>query len=192
MPNTRLITAPDMEPVSTSDAKAHLNVDFDDDDVLISAISQGARAHLEEKLGRALITQTWQLWLDRWPAGDTIRLPRPRLQSVSSITYYDTDDAVTTFATTNYDVDTIAEPGRVVLKYAKTWPQTTLRPSKAISIEYVAGYGDDGSDVPGDLISYLKLLIGTMYAHRETEVTGTITTKMKFADHLWTPHQVMF
>lgn len=192
MPNTRLITAPETEPLSTADAKSHLNIAFSDDDSMIGVMVKAARAHIEEKLGRALITQTWQLWLDRWPEGDTVRLPRPRLQSVSSITYYDTDDDVTTFAATNYDVDTIAEPGRVVLKYAKTWPQTTLRPSKAVSIEYVAGYGDAASDVPDDIVAYLKLLVGTMYAFRETEVTGTIVAQMKFADHLWTPHQVMF
>jgi uncharacterized phiE125 gp8 family phage protein len=50
-----LITGPALEPVSLDDAKAHLRLDTDDDDVLVGAAICAARLHVEAATRRVFI-----------------------------------------------------------------------------------------------------------------------------------------
>src|SRR5690554_6904374 len=118
------VTQPAEEPVTLVEAKTHLRVDATDEDALISSLIASAREHVEAFQLRALVTQTWRLSLDRFPRGRVIRLPRPPLQSVTSITYTDPGGAQQTLSNTLYDVDTDSEPGRIVLKDDADWPDT--------------------------------------------------------------------
>ena len=63
-----LVTAPASEPVSLTEAKAHLRLDSADDDSLITALIRSARETAEAHMRRALVSQTWRLSLDRFPA----------------------------------------------------------------------------------------------------------------------------
>jgi uncharacterized phiE125 gp8 family phage protein len=163
---------PANDPVSLADAKNHLRVDISDDDTLISALITAAREHVEEATRRALITQTWRLSLDQFPADDEIELPRPPLQSVSSIIYTDKDDTTSTLATSVYEVDTDGQPGRVKLAYGEDWPSDTLAETNPVKITFVAGYGDNASDVPQRWQQAILLLVGHWYENREAIVTG--------------------
>lgn len=173
--------APAVEPVTVAEMKRHLRVDIDDDDGFIEGLIAAGRDYLEKVAWRAFITQTWRLSLDGWPAGDEIELPRPPLQSVTSIVYTDSDNNATTWAASNYIVDTDSEPGRVVLAYGASWPGVTLRPANPIQITYVAGYGDDGSAVPVSYQQALKLLVGHWYENREATIAGTIAREIPLA-----------
>ena len=62
-----LITGPALEPVSLADVKAHLRVDTDDEDALLTAAIVSARVHVEAVTRRVLIEQSWRVYLDRWP-----------------------------------------------------------------------------------------------------------------------------
>ena len=62
------IVAPYAEPVHLDDAKLHLRVEVTDDDALIRTLIVAARNHAEIFTGRALVTQTWDLKLDAFPA----------------------------------------------------------------------------------------------------------------------------
>jgi len=74
-----LNTPPAAEPVTLADAKAHLKVDSTDDDALIASLITAARARAEWHTGRALVTQSWTLWLDAWPQRGIIEIDvRPR------------------------------------------------------------------------------------------------------------------
>ena len=108
-------SAPSVEPLTTAEAKAHLRVDGTAEDAYIDECVTDARGTIEELTGRALITQTWDLWLDGWPAFGVITLPRPPLQSVTSVVYYDTDDTEATLSSANYLVDADSHLGRVIL-----------------------------------------------------------------------------
>jgi len=76
---------PTEEPIELSEAKTHLRVEIDDDDGLIQGMIKAARENCEAVTHRALITQTWKYYLDKWPDKDYIELPLPPLQSVSSL-----------------------------------------------------------------------------------------------------------
>lgn len=108
-------------------------------DAFLTSLLKAARQHLESLMGRAFITQTWDHYLDAFPCGDRFPLPHAPLASITSITLTDTAGAETTMSTDLYFADAIEEPGYVVLKYAQSWPSTTLRPAKGIKVRYVAG-----------------------------------------------------
>jgi len=173
------VTQPAEEPVTLEEAKIHLRVDATDEDALISSLIVSAREHVEGFQGRSLVTQTWRLSLDRFPRGRVIRLPRPPLQSVTSITYIDPDGNQQMLAPGAYDVDADSEPGRVVLKDSAGWPDTADMPS-AVLITYEAGYGSARA-VPQAVKQAMLLLIGHWHANRETAVVGSTTHELSFA-----------
>jgi len=179
-----LITPPAKEPLTLLEVKNNLRLDHDDhnEDTLIEDLITAARQHAENVLAwRAFITQTWELWLDAWPGKDYIELPRPPLQSVTSVNYYDVDDTETTFAAGSYFVDTKSEDGRVGLNHGQSWPGTTLRPFNGICVTFVAGYGADGSFVPAKFRKGLLLLVGHWYEHREEVVIGVTPSTVPMA-----------
>ena len=83
------IAAPVAEPVTLSEAKAHLRVSDTAEDTLITGLIKAAREEVEETTGLALITQDWRLYLDCWPPSGIVRLRRNPVQSVIQVTVYD-------------------------------------------------------------------------------------------------------
>ena len=141
MATINVVAPPAVEPVTLAEAKLHCRVDVDADDALIESLITVARQHCETFTGRAFVTQTIQYDLQRWPRRRAIYLPRPPLQSITSVTWWDEEgnDTVLT-AGTDYLVDTAPEPGTVLLPYSRYWPTEPLYPVHPIRVEYVAGY----------------------------------------------------
>ena len=162
-----VVTEPDGEPVTWTEAKDHLRLTTTDEKPQVERLIKAARQRVEEDTGRALLTQTLDLYFDAVPCGtEDFWLPRPTLQSVTSVTTYDTSNTSSTFSSSSYLVDIASEPGRVVLNLANTWP-VNLRAVNAAVIRVVAGYGDEPDDVPQPLRQAMLLLIGSMFEMRE-------------------------
>ena len=177
-----LVTAPANEPITLADAKLHLRVENIDEDALIESLIAGAREAAEAFTRRALVTQTWDLKLDGFPA--YIEVPLPPLVSVTSLAYVDSNGATQTMTvTTDYLVDApagpYAAPGRVTLPFGRIWP-IPIQQANAVALRFVAGYGDPG-DVPEGIKAAIKLTVGHLYANRENVVItdrGSIVQKM--------------
>lgn len=181
-----LVTAPSVLPVSVEEVKQHLRITHDDEDTMIYALISAATDYAQEFTKRQFITATYDLTLHAFPpAGkwyldpsgwaylDTeIVIPKPPLQSITSITYVDMEGNSQTVSSSIYAVDINVDPGRVRLAYNQTWPSTRHQPN-AVTIRYVCGYGTISS-VPEVIKAALKLYVGTLYEHREHVITGTI------------------
>jgi len=144
-----------------------------DDDTTLTSLITSSREDSESFQNRQFITATWDLWLDRWPREDFIRIPKPPLQSIIHIKYYDTDDTEAEFSSSNYFADTKNQPGKVALNYSKTWPSTTLRPRNGIVIRFVAGYGT-ASDVPEAVKQAIKLGVELQYEGHDPKRAKTL------------------
>lgn len=155
-------TAPTTEPVTIAGAKSHSVVEITDDDALVSGFITQAREHIENDTNRALITQTWDYYLDGF--SDVMRIPKAPLQSVSAITYVDSDGATQTLSASIYTVDAYSDPGRVVLAYSQSWPTTRDIPN-AVKITFIAGYGA-ASSVPSPIKLAINLLFSDWYENR--------------------------
>lgn len=164
-----LLTPPGGEPLSLQEAKLHLKVDVPDDDSYIADLIVAARMHMEAELGRAIVSSTWRMDFDRFPApfcaiGDwrgraygwgyghgwsqaqghrpdfaTIRIPRSPLQAVNSVKYLDVSGAEQTVDPSTYVVK-LSDPGVIAPAFAKYWPPARFQIA-VIQVEFVAGYG---------------------------------------------------
>lgn len=176
-----LNTAPAARPVTTSDVKAHLRIDHSDQDTYLDELVDAATNYVESHQNRSLITTTWDLYLDCWPAGREILLPRAPLQSVTSIVHVDDDGAETTLSASSYFVDTFSTPGRVVLVDGAQWPTGDLRAVGGVRVSFVAGHGDASTDVPARQRHLVKLLVAHWYDNVEPEVVGSISSSLPMA-----------
>lgn len=154
-----LVTGPVLEPLTLDEAKEHLRITIDDMDGYINSLIGDVRQEIENMTSRAFITQTWDYFVDCFPGGGgAIEIPRPPLQSVTSVNYVDENGATQTLSTSVYTVDTDSEPGRVYLAFNESWP--TVRDIRhAITIRFVAGYGVNPSSVPGPIKRAIRLMV---------------------------------
>jgi hypothetical protein len=171
------------EPVvSVDEAKAHLRVDFDDDDDLIEGLVAAATATLDGPdgvLGRALGTQALEATLEGFPGARHLALGglwhsgfnRERhgvplrcapVQSIVSVEYLDANGDPQTLPDTVYE---LTADGRLRLKFGQCWPQTQTHDAP-VTVSYVAGY----EVLPPPLRAAILLLTGDLYENREGQV----------------------
>lgn len=163
---SKIDTAPTEEPVSIDEAKTHCRIENTEENGYVQGLIVAARQMVENYTNRALITQTWKAYFDRFPIGyNPVDLPKAPVQSVTSITYVDSDGDTQTLASSEYTVDTDSEPGRFYLAYNKTWP-SVRNVAKAVTVTFTAGYGD-AEDVPDAIKQAMFLMIGHLYENRE-------------------------
>jgi uncharacterized phiE125 gp8 family phage protein len=190
-----MTTAPSEEPVTLAEAKVHLKVEIDDDDALIDSLIATAREQVEDWTRRAIMTQTWDYFLDAFPSCNYITLPFGNLQPdvagpvppayALSITYRDSAGTVTTMvAGTDYLVEPNGDQhGRIVLPYGMTWPSVALYPSNPIAIRFNCGWAD-AADVPAKIKAAIKILCSEMYENRGEAVIGQTVVENKTAEYL--------
>jgi uncharacterized phiE125 gp8 family phage protein len=199
MPGLKLITAPTIEPVSLVEARNHLKLEATGsppthpDDALVSSLIKTTRMHLDGRdglLSRALITQTWELVLDKFPDSD-IRIRLAPLQSIVSVKYDDPNAVEQTVASSNYMVDITSMPGWVVPITGFAWP-VPLDTINAVRIRFVAGYGAAASDVPEPIRQAMLLLIGHWYENRELVALGHIAPEFPYmVNALLSPYELI-
>ena len=65
------------------------------------------------------------------------------------------------------------------MKYSKTWPGTRDT-HEAVTINYIAGYGASGTNVPGDIRAYLLMRAGDLFRFSESMVVGVSVANLEF------------
>lgn len=184
-----ITTAAAVLPVSLPEVKGHLGIPDSNEtqDANLMGVIRAATSALERYTRRAFVNTTFTLFLDRFPGrklpwwdgvrqmADTeltdltepIIVPRPPLSSITFIKAHIQDGTTTTVTATDYIVDTAREPGRVALKSSKSWPTGALRTINGVEVEFIAGYGPVGSDVPQDIRQAILVWIGDVHANPE-------------------------
>lgn len=154
--NWKVTTQPDLEPVTVDEVKTFGRIDGDEEDDVIESGIKMAREASELLLGRSFIEQTITLVMDFWPS-EVIKLPRPPLIAITGVYTTDEDDSDTEYDSDYYLVDTVAEPGKLIIKQDYTPPTNTDRSYSGFKIIYTAGYGDEVTDVPEILRNAIKM-----------------------------------
>ncbi len=204
--NEPVVTAaPADTPVSLTELKTYLRVDDDTEDALLDAMIKGGVETAETYLGRSLITQMLRQSLDYWPARQAsdarfpwfdgpriVELARPPVQSIVAVTVYDQDDQSSVIASSAYRLANGSnDRARLVLHKGQSWA-ADLRPTDAIAIDYIAGYGDTASDVPEPIRQGLMALIGFWFEHRDGAAWQTALPPLPIgAASLWRPYRLM-
>lgn len=176
-----LVTAPAAEPLSLAEAQSYRRVDGSTEAGLLTDLISAARELFEEETGRQVITAAWRLRMSGFPRGGApIRIPKPPLISVSSITYIDVAGDTQTWSASEYVVTTSAGPfarhGLVHPAPNYCYPDTLGTPD-AVVVNFSAGYGDSADDVPESVRYTIQSLLGDLYEERESFITGTIVSQ---------------
>ena len=155
--------------ISLTTVKAHLHVDHTDDDTLIAAYVSAAVGHIDGPHGwldRSIWPQTLELRQDT--LSGSVRLPYGPVTGITSVKTVDSAGTEQTMSSSDY---LLTNGGELVLAHNASWP-SQRGDTEGVRIRYAAGY----ATLPPSILSAVLLMVGDLYANRETvgEVTGTI------------------
>lgn len=186
----KLVTAPTDRPITLAQAKQQCRAtEFTDDDDLIDLFVDAAVDFVDGPsgfLGRALIDQTWDYYLDAFPANaGPIEIPLPPLIEVVGLFYQDGDGNEQEWPAANYRVDASGEPGKISLGSGVSWP-TPITEGDAVRIRFRSGYLDQSDSpavdaVPGAIKAAILIHVADLYANRESSIVGQTVSKLHWS-----------
>jgi uncharacterized phiE125 gp8 family phage protein len=145
-------------PIPLSLLKAHVRVDFNDDDAILALYLSSAVSYFEGATRRLLSQQTRHV--RRFDFGPTA-LPFPPFVSLASVSYVDEAGSTQTLASSKYVVDT-THPIAVV-RFLDELPTLHEDSFDRVTIQYVAGW----ENPPADVVAAVLQLAATSYLLRE-------------------------
>lgn len=162
------------EPVTLSEAKAHLRVLSADEDAKIAAMIPRARLWVEDYTGIALVRRQFVERLVP-SLGGIVRVSKAPLVTVDSVDYLDSSGASATFTPTFYP------PIGTLFGGTLGWP--SLQPNEAFEITYTAGYA--AGEIDDRLLGAILALIegeysdGFAYPERSTQAAERCCSYLK-------------
>ena len=173
------ITPPASEPLTLEQVKTDRGgINHSEHDDMLTELIAAARQRAENATGRALMPQVWQqlhveasaeIELIRWPVVDLVSI---------------------TVDGESLDITALMEEGNLELWAGdKALLISPLFYGKRVVVQYNAGYADAAA-VPSPIKKWMLMQIGSMYEHRESEVVGVATNKLKYVDSLIQPYRV--
>lgn len=148
-----LVQAPTGEPINLTEAKLHLRVTDDAQDVLIRSMLAGARQSAEVKTRQQLLHARYQYVIDRFPVPGlapscdgvvsipphAVVLPHAPVVDVVKIEYLDMNSTLQTLSPSVYTVQSAMMPAIITPRFGQIWP-VPLPQIGAVSVTYDAGY----------------------------------------------------
>ncbi len=140
MPQTTVSSKTEPLPVSLSEAKAHLRLAGGELDSSVQLALESAVAYVEDRCSRSFrLTETLTQTTGTWP-DNPVRFDRQPVKAITSVTYYDADNASQTVASSEYRLITSTR-GATVLEFDIDFTKPThYSRGDAVTITYTAGY----------------------------------------------------
>jgi uncharacterized phiE125 gp8 family phage protein len=138
--------APSEAAVSLADMKEFLYISDSDSDALITAHIATADKWLEDVAGLALLTQTRRASYECLGDDRILILPRPPLQSVTTLEYLDVNAAWQTLSGSLYDLQLDRQPARLQIRSGSV-PSVHSTIAMKWRVTYVAGFADTAAEL---------------------------------------------
>jgi phage conserved hypothetical protein, phiE125 gp8 family len=135
---------PTAELVSLAEARAQCRVTHSLDDAQLAGLITDAREWAQGYTRRLFMPQTWDYRLHCFT--NAIALPVGPVQSISSITYYDTSNVQQTLSAEAYDADLYSAVPTIRAADGYSWPSTYSR-YNAVTVRFVGGYATGHPDL---------------------------------------------
>lgn len=198
-------TEPASEPVTLTEAKAHLRIDGTAEDTLVTSLIKVARVWAEEYLDRTLCYTQWTLRTDSFygPVGSPaqfglradgnniegrqgtvpnldVELPKPPMVNVGTYTSVLVSYTPAVSGTT-------ATLSATDYRVDRTQTPGAVRPlygstwpshlvdQNSVTITWWAGYSSDGTSVPATIKAALLMLIAHLWRNREGSAEAALT-----------------
>ena len=174
--------------ITVADLKAHMRVTHTAEDTLISALRSAAISWVEEHCNIKLGSYTARGYL---PGFYNSRIPIGPVTAVSEVKYQvtadtDYDSDLTTLDAGLWFTDLISQPSRIAFRDVPSVYEYALNP---VVVSFTAGY----STMPTPVLQAIRLLVAHMYENRQEEITGTISTRLKFGlEALLNPFRIIY
>lgn len=183
---------PTAEPITTAEARAQCRLNHNAEDALLDSYIKAARVAAEDYCERSFVTQEWKVTLSAFPDAhrcrhgfpdasrcrrgrhDAIDLLRPPVQSVEQVQYIDANGAYQTIDLLAVMFFAEQEPSQLIPYPGTLWPKPTLECPGAVSVTYLAGYGDHASDVPEPIRQAIREMVQLKYDRAPTMLTESI------------------
>lgn len=157
-------TAPTTLPLSLDQVKRHLALPVADGghDPLLLDLIEFARDQWEADTSEVVMQSTYTQTYEYFP--EEFELLRRPVSSITHIKYYDLNNTLQTWASSNYRLNNAEVHPEVCPDSLATIPTTYIRPD-AVTVTYVAGSAT-AADVPPTTRQALLLAIGHAFEHR--------------------------
>ena len=156
------IAAPAAEPLTLAEVKAHLRIEGAAEDDYLLGLIRVARAHLERSTGLCLITQSFRLVLESVSEDRVIQLLKGPVQAIDAIRVYDGAGTPRALSVPLLALDREGPPVRLRLPASLDLPMA----ENGIEIEFTAGFGASGAEVPDSLKRAMLLHVARMFDYR--------------------------
>jgi uncharacterized phiE125 gp8 family phage protein len=170
------------EPVSLAEIKKHLDVVRDDQDALIQGMGIAAREWVENYTGLVLVQRQVTEVAASFNALRSISAWPLPLAPETTIRYIDTAGAEQVL--TGFAIRAWNRPATISPDAGGRWPM-----GGPVAVTFLAGYSKP-EDVPGSLKAAVLLLVGNLYANRETTVTGASLADTGTIESLCRPYRM--
>jgi uncharacterized phiE125 gp8 family phage protein len=175
-------TPPAAMPVLVEAARRNSRYDTTDEDTRFTELIAAATDYVQKQTDTALITQTLAWKMDKFPScSKWLYLPVWPVQSVSSITYKDQDNATQTISSGSIVLRSQANGrGRIALADWAAWPACRDTPD-CVTIQFVAGFGSTTANVPDAFKQAILLLVSHWFENREAVLVGVGSKEVEFS-----------
>jgi uncharacterized phiE125 gp8 family phage protein len=157
------IAAAAVNLVSTEEMKAHLRVDYDQEDSLIDQYVAAACLKLEQRCARAFAQQTWEVREATF--ADTIEIPKPSPVELVQATYFSSAGVEETVDAAAYALVEGGEFEPSSLIWVGTKPSDLFVRPDAARVRFKTGWVAD--DFPEDLKLAIMLTAAAMFELRQ-------------------------
>lgn len=145
--------------VSLAEAKAYLKAIGNGEDATITMMIEAAQLKIEHAIDRLLIVRSCRFTADGF--GNAVTLPVRPVEAVSAVKYHDAAGDLQTLPAEAWALVDRLERPRIVPAPGASFPATWELPGGVV-VEFTAGYGATGANVPTDLrIALLKIVRDT-------------------------------
>lgn len=164
MVNIEATTTP-AQPLAAADLRAHLRLNDQGEDDLLTEFLKAAVERFESDTRRPVLATTYRQYLTRWPL--VIVLGKGGVTAVGSVKKY-AADGTTTSDVTGYFADLKTAPMRVTLADQPDTVETAagVEVTPVGYVQFTAGWAS-AADVPREVLVALKALAGHWYENRE-------------------------
>lgn len=134
-------SGPASEPLTIEELKDRLRVTGCDFDAELAILLQAARVQVEQDSYRKLMTQTVAMYMSDFPGSvGAIEIRLSPVTAITSIQYYDQNDALQTYSSASYYTDLTTTPPSVHLKQSYNWPSISQYKPNPVIVTMTAGY----------------------------------------------------
>lgn len=165
----KLITPSTLEAVTLQDAKAHLKVTGNDEDILIRKYLNAAVNRVENYRQSSIMSSEWELYMRSWQSN--VNLQKHPVSAINSVKYYDDDNVLQTVSASDYRLQDFRVPCRLEFDSTNFDSPSTHDREYPIIINFQAGYLA-ASGVPGIIPEVIFGELGSFNEIRQTEMAG--------------------